>query len=91
VKVVWYRAHGPEIVAVAGSGLRDLDQPIPHEVAGTSIEQVIDSIQAALQTHGSPELAEDVGRFAPPLKAALAGSPTIRAFIDNLRAADSHA
>lgn len=59
-KVAWQRSQGPGFLAHFLKSARDGAHRVPREIGGARLENVIVTMAAALQQHGSQELAKAV-------------------------------
>jgi hypothetical protein len=88
VRVAWHRNRGPALVAKLLSGLHGLDQPIPKEIEGVTLEAGLRRVADALSQAGSQALRADVSLHASAAIGVLVESTTIRDALERVRAQD---
>lgn len=86
VKVAWHRNRGPAFVARLLSGLRGLDQPVPKDIEGVSIESGLRRVIEVFMQRGSEALRTDATLYAPTLLELAAKSTTIRDALERVHA-----
>jgi hypothetical protein len=86
VKILWHRSHGPAFVARLLGGMRDLGQPIPREVEGLPIEELIRRMAEAFRERGSPGLVATVNDYLAPVLELLERSRTLDELLARVRA-----
>ncbi len=59
-QLAWHRGQGPAFIAHYVRSARDGGHRVPREIAGVRVENLIVSMAAVLQRHGSPELAKAI-------------------------------
>jgi hypothetical protein len=59
-QIAWHRSRGPQFLAHYIKSVREPEHRVPRELDGVRVENLIISMAAVLQRHGSPELARAI-------------------------------
>jgi hypothetical protein len=84
VTVTWHRKQGPAFLAALGRSAKHPAYRVPAEIEGVSRADLISSMAAALETHGSERLREAVRRYAPTVLDLLARYDSVHEIADAL-------
>ncbi|ASC71890.1 hypothetical protein XM38_028440 [Halomicronema hongdechloris C2206] len=64
VMVTWQRKQGPAFVAALSRSLKNPEYVIPSEINRVSLQNLLMSMAAVLEEHGSEALREDIQKYA---------------------------
>ncbi len=67
VATMWHRNCGPALIQTVLNTLHSPEQPIPTEIGGRPLAEILNRIMAAFAKYGSAELARDLMAYGAPL------------------------
>lgn len=84
VTVAWHRQQGPAFLAALGRSAKHPAYRIPAEIEGITRAQLVTSMAAALEEHGSERLRAAVRRYSAPLLTLLTRYDSVHDIADAL-------
>ncbi len=85
-KIAWHRNHGPAFAAKLLANMESLDQPIPQQIEGLPLDEMMRRVCDVFVSRGTPDFAAAGERYLPIAFDLLRGATTIREALDRVRA-----
>lgn len=88
VTVVWQRKQGPAFIAALGRSFKYPEYSIPSEINRVSPQNLLMSMAAIMEEHGSDSLRKDIAKYSVPIIQVLKEYNTVEAMFQHISEID---